>query len=95
VEPRAVTAPRSLWQPVRASPLLNSDLFHCHVRCAAQVDCRSRPTRPEYARTAAQCRFWLADELAAAGGVFRSESRHQGELAKVRLGDAELWLLKP
>jgi PTH1 family peptidyl-tRNA hydrolase len=51
---------------------------------------------PEYARTRHNAGFWLADELARRlGGVFRSESRHQGELAKVRLGDAELWLLKP
>jgi peptidyl-tRNA hydrolase, PTH1 family len=51
---------------------------------------------PEYARTRHNAGFWLADELARRlGGVFRNESRHHGELAKVRLGDTELWLLKP
>jgi peptidyl-tRNA hydrolase, PTH1 family len=51
---------------------------------------------PEYARTRHNAGFWLVDELARRlGGVFRNESRHQGELAKVRLGGTELWLLKP
>jgi peptidyl-tRNA hydrolase, PTH1 family len=51
---------------------------------------------PEYARTRHNAGFWLADELARRlGGVFRNESRHQGELAKVRLDGTELWLLKP
>jgi PTH1 family peptidyl-tRNA hydrolase len=51
---------------------------------------------PEYARTRHNAGFWLVDELARRlRGVFRNESRHQGELAKVRLGDTELWLLKP
>jgi len=51
---------------------------------------------PEYARTRHNAGFWLVDELARRlRGVFRHESRHQGELAKVRLGDTELWLLKP
>lgn len=51
---------------------------------------------PEYARTRHNAGFWLVDELARRlGGVFRNESRHQGELAKVRHGDTELWLLKP
>jgi PTH1 family peptidyl-tRNA hydrolase len=50
----------------------------------------------EYVRTRHNAGFWLADALARRlGGTFRSESRHQGELAKVRLGDNELWLLKP
>ena len=36
------------------------------------------------------------DELARRhGGSFRNESKHQGELARIRLGGAELWLLKP
>jgi PTH1 family peptidyl-tRNA hydrolase len=51
---------------------------------------------PEYARTRHNAGFWLVDELARRlRGVFRNESRHQGELAKVRLGDTELGLLKP
>jgi peptidyl-tRNA hydrolase, PTH1 family len=50
----------------------------------------------EYARTRHNAGFWLVDELARrAGGTFRSDSRHQGDLAKVRLADTELWLLKP
>src|SRR3954471_8301896 len=51
---------------------------------------------PEYARTRHNAGFWFVEELARrAGGTFRSESRHQGELAKVRLEGTELWLLKP
>jgi len=50
----------------------------------------------EYARTRHNAGFWLADELARrSGGTFRSDSRHQGELAKVRIDGTELWLLKP
>jgi PTH1 family peptidyl-tRNA hydrolase len=38
----------------------------------------------------------LVDELARRhGGVFRSEAKHQGELARIRIGSDELWLLKP
>jgi PTH1 family peptidyl-tRNA hydrolase len=49
-----------------------------------------------YAQTRHNAGFWLVDELARRhGGTFRRESRHQGELARVRCGDAELWLLKP
>jgi len=51
---------------------------------------------PEYARTRHNAGFWFAEELARRnGGTFRSESRHQGELAKVRIDGNELWLLKP
>jgi PTH1 family peptidyl-tRNA hydrolase len=51
---------------------------------------------PEYARTRHNAGFWLVDELARRlRATFRSESRHQGELAKVRLDGTELWLLKP
>ena len=51
---------------------------------------------PEYARTRHNAGFHLVDELARRqGGTFRSEPRHQGELAKVRVGDTDLWLLKP
>jgi peptidyl-tRNA hydrolase, PTH1 family len=50
----------------------------------------------EYARTRHNAGFQFADELAARhGGTFRSEPRHRAELARVRAGDAELWLLKP
>jgi peptidyl-tRNA hydrolase, PTH1 family len=50
----------------------------------------------DYARTRHNAGFWFVEELARrAGGNFRSESRHQGELAKVRLEGIEVWLLKP
>jgi peptidyl-tRNA hydrolase, PTH1 family len=50
----------------------------------------------EYARTRHNAGFWLVDELARrASGTFRSDSRHGGDLAKVRIADTELWLLKP
>lgn len=49
-----------------------------------------------YARTRHNAGFWFVDELARRhGGPFRSEPRHQGELARIRIGDADLWLLKP
>jgi len=51
---------------------------------------------PEYARTRHNAGFWLVDELARrTGGTFRNDSRHHGELAKVKLAGTELWLLKP
>ncbi len=51
---------------------------------------------PEYARTRHNAGFWLVDELARRhGGTFRAEGKHQGELARIRLGTQELWLLKP
>lgn len=55
----------------------------------------------KYARTRHNAGFWFADEIARRyGGVFRAESRHQGELARVRItleggGQSEVWLLKP
>jgi PTH1 family peptidyl-tRNA hydrolase len=50
----------------------------------------------EYARTRHNAGFWLADELARRhGGKFRSEGKHQAELARVRIGGEEIWLLKP
>jgi peptidyl-tRNA hydrolase, PTH1 family len=50
----------------------------------------------EYARTRHNAGFQLLDELARRhGAVFRSEPRHRAELARARLGEAELWLLKP
>jgi PTH1 family peptidyl-tRNA hydrolase len=50
----------------------------------------------EYARTRHNAGFHLVDELVRRhGGTFRSEPRHQGELAKVRIEGHELWLLKP
>ncbi len=50
----------------------------------------------EYARTRHNAGFHFADELAHRhGALFRSEPRHRAELARVRVADAELWLLKP
>jgi PTH1 family peptidyl-tRNA hydrolase len=50
----------------------------------------------DYARTRHNAGFWLVEALARRlGGTFRNEPRHQGELAKVRLDEHELWLLKP
>lgn len=50
----------------------------------------------EYARTRHNAGFWLVDELARRhGGNFRNESRHQGEIARVKIGGREIWLLKP
>ena len=51
---------------------------------------------PDYARTRHNAGFWLADELARRhGGKFRHEGKHQAELARVRIGGAEIWLAKP
>ena len=49
-----------------------------------------------YARTRHNAGFWLADELARRhGGTFRMEPRHRAELTRTRIGDQELWLVKP
>lgn len=51
---------------------------------------------PEYARTRHNAGFHFVEELARRyGGAFRSDSKHQGELARITLGTHELWLLKP
>ena len=51
---------------------------------------------PEYAQTRHNAGFVLVDELAARhGGKFRSEPRHKGDLARIRIGAEEIWLLKP
>lgn len=50
----------------------------------------------EYARTRHNAGFWLVDELARRhGGTFRHEGKHQAELARVRIGGEEVWLVKP
>ena len=50
----------------------------------------------EYARTRHNAGFRFVDELARRhGALFRSEPRHRAEVARARIGDAELWLLKP
>jgi peptidyl-tRNA hydrolase, PTH1 family len=50
----------------------------------------------EYARTRHNAGFQFLDELARRHeAVFRSEPRHHAELARVRIGESDLWLLKP
>lgn len=50
----------------------------------------------EYTRTRHNAGFWLVDELARRhGGRFRLETKHRGEVARVRIGTSDLWLLKP
>lgn len=51
---------------------------------------------PEYARTRHNAGYWYVDELARSfGGVWRRESRHQCEIARVTVAECELWLIKP
>jgi len=51
---------------------------------------------PEYARTRHNAGFWYVDALArSAGGHWKRESRYQCELARIKLADHELWLMKP
>ena len=50
----------------------------------------------EYARTRHNAGFQFLDELARReGALFRSEPRHRAELARTRIADSDLWLLKP
>ncbi|MBM4191753.1 MAG: aminoacyl-tRNA hydrolase [Gammaproteobacteria bacterium] len=55
----------------------------------------------KYARTRHNVGFWFADELVRRyGGVFRTQSYHQGEVARVRVthegsAQAEIFVLKP
>ena len=50
----------------------------------------------EYLRTRHNAGFWFVDELARKyGASLRHESKHQGELARVRIAGEEVWLLKP
>jgi peptidyl-tRNA hydrolase, PTH1 family len=50
----------------------------------------------EYARTRHNAGFHFVEELARRyEAIFRSEPRHRAELARARIGQAELWLLKP
>src|SRR5688500_336892 len=51
---------------------------------------------PDYARTRHNAGFWLVDEIARRhGGNFRFEGKHQAELARIRVGGDEIWLVKP
>jgi PTH1 family peptidyl-tRNA hydrolase len=50
----------------------------------------------EYARTRHNAGFGFVDELARRhGGAFRLETRHHGQIARIKVGSADLWLLKP
>src|SRR3984885_1607734 len=50
----------------------------------------------EYARTRHNAGFGFVEELARRhGGAFRLEPRHHGELARINIGGADLWMLKP
>src|SRR5215831_2123943 len=50
----------------------------------------------EYARTRHNAGFQFVEELARRHeALFSSEPRHRAELARVRIGEGELWLLKP
>lgn len=49
-----------------------------------------------YARSRHNAGFWFADALAAAyRGSFRVEAKFRGELARLRIGDGDVLLLKP
>ena len=51
---------------------------------------------PEHARTRHNAGFWFIDALAEKlGGRFGLESKLHGQTAKVHLGGATLWLLRP
>lgn len=50
----------------------------------------------EYEATRHNAGFWLVEELARRhGGKFRMEPRFPAEMARVRIADQELWLVKP
>ncbi|MGH8142649.1 MAG: aminoacyl-tRNA hydrolase [Steroidobacteraceae bacterium] len=50
----------------------------------------------EYARTRHNVGWWFVDALAAQyGGHWRRDSKQQADVARVRVEDSELWLLKP
>ncbi len=50
----------------------------------------------EYERTRHNAGFWFVDELAGTyGGSWKRESKYQCELARVRIADTEVWLMKP
>lgn len=51
---------------------------------------------PRYERTRHNAGFWFADILARRhGGAFRADRKFHGDVARVRVDDADLHLLKP
>jgi len=51
---------------------------------------------PEYAATRHNAGFWFVDELARRhGGRFKAERRYGGDLCRIQVGAADLFLLKP
>lgn len=50
----------------------------------------------EYARTRHNAGFWFVNEVARSfGGTFREEGKFKGEVCRVRIDGADVWLLKP
>ncbi|MEZ5533288.1 MAG: aminoacyl-tRNA hydrolase [Steroidobacteraceae bacterium] len=50
----------------------------------------------EYTRTRHNAGFWFIDALAERhGATLRADRRHHGDLARVRIGEADVLLLKP
>ena len=51
---------------------------------------------PEHADTRHNAGFWCVDRLAERlGGSLRPHARYHGDVGRVAIGDAEVWLLKP
>jgi PTH1 family peptidyl-tRNA hydrolase len=51
---------------------------------------------PEYEATRHNAGFWFVDELARRhDGRFKAERRYGGDLCRIQVGAADLWLLKP
>lgn len=51
---------------------------------------------PEHEHDRHNAGFWFVDAVAREhGGNWRREARFHGEAARIRIGDAEVWLLKP
>ncbi len=51
---------------------------------------------PDHALTRHNVGFWFVDALAhASGGRFREHRKHQGEIARIRIGEQEIGLVKP
>jgi peptidyl-tRNA hydrolase, PTH1 family len=51
---------------------------------------------PEHAETRHNAGFWCVDRLAArAGGSLRPHARYHGDVGRVTIEGAEIWLLKP